>query len=209
MIQWNNLQSKLSKRGSRAELSRKTGISTGNISDWFNPDKKAQPSAENLIKVANALNCSVDFLLDLTNIEDFVTKKSDIIPIPILEQKAAAGLGIETNDYSEYIKGYQFFDKAQIPSETEYGIIIEGDSMEPDFKNGQVIFVKRIDDCDNNDYGIFCITENELTVVVFKKKIITPDGSYLLRSLNTKYKDLTGFNENKTCRCVAKMVLRT
>lgn len=81
--------------------------------------------------------------------------------------------------------------------------------MEPAFKNGQVIFVKRTDDCDNNDYGIFCITENESTIVVFKKKVAAPDGSYLLRSLNTKYKDLTGFHENKTCRCVAKMVLKT
>lgn len=209
MIQWNNLQNKLQKRGSKAELSRKTGISTGNISDWFNPDKKAQPSAENLIRISNALNCSVDFLLDLTDIEELVTHKSDIIPIPILEQRAAAGLGIETNDYSNYIKSYQFFNKTQIPNETEYGIIIEGDSMEPDFKNGQVVFVKRTDDCDNNGYGIFCITENESTIVVFKKKVLSPDGSYLLRSLNTAYRDLTGFNENKTCRCVAKMVLKT
>lgn len=209
MIDWSNFENKLQERGRRAELSRQTGISTGNIRDWFNPDKPAQPSADALVKISKALDCSVDYLLGLTDIEKRVTSKSNITPIPIMEQKAAAGLGIETNDYSEFVKEYRFFDKTQIPGETQFGIIIEGDSMEPTYKNGQVIFVKRIDDCDHNDYGIFCITEDEITKVVFKRKMLLEDGTYCLRSLNPDYKDIDGFNETKICRCVAKMVLKS
>lgn len=209
MINWSNFENKLQKRGSRAELSRQTGISTGNIRDWFNPDKPAQPSADALVKISKALNCSVDYLLGLTDVEKRVTSKSSIIPIPIVKQKAAAGLGIQTNDYSEYIDEYRFFDKFQIPNEAEFGIIIEGDSMEPAYKNGQVIFVKKLNDCDHNDYGIFCITEYDVTKVVFKRKIILEDGSYCLRSINPDYKDIDGFNETKKCRCVAKMVLKS
>lgn len=209
MIDWSNFESKLQKRGRRADLSRQTGISTGNIRDWFNPNKSAQPSAEALVKISKALDCSVDYLLGLTDVEKRITSKSNIIPIPILEQKAAAGLGIQTNDYSELIKEYRFFDKTQIPGETEFGIIIEGDSMETTYKNGQVIFVKQLNDCDHNDYGIFCITEDEITKVVFKRKILLDDGSYCLRSINPDYKDIGGFNETKICRCVAKMVLKT
>lgn len=207
MINWSNFENKLQKRGSRAELSRQTGISTGNIRDWFNPDKPAQPSADALVKISKALDCSVDYLLGLTDIEKRVTSKSNIIPIPILEQRVAAGLGIQTNDYSDIISEYRFFDKTQIPSETEFGIIIEGDSMEPRYKNGQVIFVKKIDDCDYNDYGIFCITEYDTTVVVFKRKILLEDGTYCLRSINKTYKDIKDFSEIKQCCCVAKMVL--
>lgn len=209
MIDWGNFENKLQKRGSRAELSRQTGISTGNIRDWFNPDKQAQPSADALVKISKALDCSVDYLLGLTDVEKMVTSKSNIIPIPIVKQKAAAGLGIETDDYSEYIDEYRFFDKFQIPNEAEFGIIIEGDSMEPTYKNGQVIFVKKLNDCDHNDYGIFCITEYDVTKVVFKRKIILEDGSYCLRSINPDYKDIDGFNETKKCRCVAKMVLKS
>ena len=209
MINWSNFENNLQKRGSRAELSRQTGISTGNIRDWFNPDKPAQPSADALVKISKALNCSVDYLLGLTDVEKRVTSKSSIIPIPIVKQKAAAGLGIQTNDYSEYIDEYRFFDKFQIPNEAELGIIIEGDSMEPAYKNGQVIFVKKLNDCDHNDYGIFCITEYDVTKVVFKRKIILEDGSYCLRSINPDYKDIDGFNETKKCRCVAKMVLKS
>ena len=126
-----------------------------------------------------------------------------------MKQKAAAGLGIQTNDYSECIDEYRFFDKTQIPSETEFGIIIEGDSMEPIFKNGQVVFVKKLDDCDHNDYGIFCITEDEITRIVFKRKILLKDGTYCLRSVNPDYKDIGEFSETKICRCVAKMVLKS
>lgn len=209
MIDWSNFENKLQERGRRAELSRQTGISTGNIRDWFNPDKQAQPGADALVRISKALDCSVDYLLGLTDVERRVTSKSNIIPIPILEQKAAAGLGIETNDYSELVKEYRFFDKTQIPGETQFGIIIEGDSMETTYKNGQVIFVKRQNDCDHNDYGIFCITEYDTTRVVFKRKILLEDGSYCLRSINPDYKDIGGFSETKICRCVAKMVLRT
>lgn len=208
MIDWNNLENKLHERGRRAELSRQTGISTGNIRDWFNPDRPAQPSADALVKISKALDCSVDYLLGLTDIEKRITSKSNIIPIPIMKQRAAAGLGIQTNDYSKYIDEYRFFDKTQIPGETEFGIIIEGDSMETTYKNGQVIFVKKLDDCDHNDYGIFCITEDEITKVVFKRKILLQDGSYCLRSLNPDYEDIGEFNETKRCRCVAKMVLK-
>lgn len=100
------------KRGSRAELSRQTGISTGNIRDWFNPDKQAQPSADALVEISKALNCSVDYLLGLTDVEKRATSKSSIIPIPIVKQKAAACLGIQTNDYSDNLTSiYSIFER--------------------------------------------------------------------------------------------------
>ncbi len=207
MLDLSNLFSLLEDRGVAAEISKATGISSGNISDW--KKGRSKPTSKTIIKIAEHLNYSVDYLLGRTDIKELVTtKSSSIVPVPILEQKAAAGLGIQTNDYSEYIMEYRFFDKTKIPKETEYGIIIEGDSMEPDFKNGQVIFVKKLDDCDMNDYGIFCITEDEITKVVFKKKILLQDGSFCLRSINPDYKDIKGFSETKRCSCVAKMVLK-
>lgn len=94
MINWSNFENKLQERGRRAELSRLTGISTGNIRDWFNPDKSAQPEADALVKLSKALDFLVDYLLGLTDVEKGLTSESNIIPIPIMKQKAAAGLGI-------------------------------------------------------------------------------------------------------------------
>ena len=46
-------------------LSKETGIATGRMSQWKNHDEL--PSAENLIKIADYFNVSVDYLLGRTN----------------------------------------------------------------------------------------------------------------------------------------------
>ncbi len=50
------------------KVSEKTGISTGNISDW--KSGRCLPSAEELAKIADCLDCSVDYLLGRTNNPD-------------------------------------------------------------------------------------------------------------------------------------------
>lgn len=93
MINWSNFENKLQERNRKVELSRQTGISTGNIRDWFNPDKSAQPSADALVKISKALDCSVDFLLGLTNVEKPNTEPIIIYRFPVFSQEAAAGVG--------------------------------------------------------------------------------------------------------------------
>jgi len=70
MIGWNNLRILLDNKGEKAKLSMKTGISTGNISDWLNPNRTSQPSADALNKIADYYDCSVDYLLDRTDIKN-------------------------------------------------------------------------------------------------------------------------------------------
>lgn len=65
MLNLTNLFSLLEKRGASKKLSEATGISTGNISDWRTG--KSKPGAESLIKIADYLDCSVDYLLGRTD----------------------------------------------------------------------------------------------------------------------------------------------
>lgn len=126
MIDWSNFQNKLQKRGRRAELSRQTGISTGNIRDWFNPDKPAQPSADALVKISKALDCSVDYLLGLTDVEKMNTEPTIIYRFPVFRQEAAAGVGrLDVSD------GYSMenFTINNIPNEAVFIMEIAGDSM--------------------------------------------------------------------------------
>lgn len=206
MMNLQNLENLLINRGEKAKLSKASDISTGNIADWFNPNKRATPSAEALCKIANYYNCSVDYLIGRTDVKETVTSNSNIIPIKILEQKAAAGLGIGTDDDSNMIKEVRFFHKSVIPVGTDFGIILDGDSMEPKYKTGQVVFIKRADDCYDGELGIFCISQFDQTDVVFKKKVMLSNNQYCLRSLNTAYKDIMDFDENKICYCVAKVL---
>ncbi len=134
MIDWSNLQKLLCTRGKKTELSEKTGISTGNISDWFNPDKPAQPSADALVKISKALDCSVDYLLGLTDVEKIKSEPTTIYRFPVFRQEAAAGVGrLDIND------AYYMEDLVvdYIPNEAVFVMKIAGDSMY-DEKTGQI-----------------------------------------------------------------------
>lgn len=199
-----NLFNLLEEDGAAKSLSKATGISSGNICDW--KSGRSKPNAETLVKVADYFTCSVDYLLGRTNMKEFVKTPTSVTQVSIFKQKAAAGFGKESVDDNVDMPELKWFYEDQIPSGTKYGIIIEGDSMEKKFYDGQTVFVRLSDDCPDGGYGIFTITDDEGTKVFFKQKIMQSDGSYVLHSLNEKkYKDISDF-ENKIVKCVAVVV---
>lgn len=207
MANLHNLEELLKEHGSKYKLSKATGISTGNISDWFNPNKKALPTTKALLKLADYFGCSIDYLLDRTNIPNYSPLISEIIKIPILEQKASAGLGSETNEFSNEVYSHEFFKHASIPRGTTHGIIISGDSMNPKFFNGQIVFINSTLDCNDGDYGIFSVTTYEVTKVYCKQKRVRNDGSYYLHSVNPNYPDPDIISDEVVlCRCVGKIL---
>lgn len=204
MLNLTNLLNLLEEDGAATGLSKATGISSGNISDW--KSGRSKPNAEALVKIANHFTCSVDYLLGRTNMKEFVKTPTSVMQIPIFKQKAAAGLGKESINDNFDLPEQKWFYEDQIPAGIKYGVIIEGDSMENKFHDGQTVFVKLSDDCPDGSYGIFTITDDEGTKVFFKQKKMRSDGSYVLHSLNNKYKDISDF-ENKIVKCVAVVIM--
>ena len=50
---------------SNKDLSQNVGVSSGNISDW--KSGRSKPNIDTIIKIADYLNCSVDYLLGRTD----------------------------------------------------------------------------------------------------------------------------------------------
>lgn len=50
-----------------SQLSIFTGISLTTINKWFDPESVAVPKSDSLIKMAKYFNCTVDYLLDLSD----------------------------------------------------------------------------------------------------------------------------------------------
>ncbi|WP_226911085.1 S24 family peptidase [Schleiferilactobacillus harbinensis] len=69
----------------------------------------------------------------------------------------------------------------------DFAVRVNGDSMEPMFEDGQIIFVKKCDDCDIHSGQIVIADLNGDAYV--KKIDIQPDGVRLI-SLNPKYKPI-------------------
>ncbi len=206
MIDWSNFENKLQERGRRAELSRQTGISTGNIRDWFNPDKPAQPSADALVKISKALDCSVDYLLGLTDVERRDSEPTIIYRFPVFQQEAAAGVGrLDVNDaYS-----MEEFIVDNIPNEAVFLMKIAGDSMY-DEKTDQIkdnaVVVINPRDTSYEDKIVIANLDGEIVCKRYSKvddHIEFKSDNYLRQDEN---KDSRNYNEPKVVGVVLGVI---
>lgn len=204
MIQWNNLQKLLSEPGRKTKLSKATGISTGNISDWFNPDKSAQPSADALVKIAEYLDCSVDYLLGLTDVEKRVIEPTKIYRFPVFYQSAAAGIGklSEIDDYQ-----MEEFQLKAVPKKAAFGMFIEGHSMETIIYENDIVLIDPSEKEPSN-------LDDEIVIARFGEELICKrlsvndeDQTYDFISENSSDDDKSRYNQKQSgFKLVGKVV---
>ena len=108
-----------------------------------------------------------------------------------LPSLASAGIG----DY--LADGYET-EKIAVPNDSKanYAIGVNGDSMLPTYKDGDVVLVQRTNDLDYGDIGIFIIDGNCFIKEYQQDKLV---------SHNKTYHDIL-FNENQDIRCVGKVI---
>lgn len=120
-------------------------------------------------------------------------KRAEIIPMyrfPFYDIPASAGTG-EPLDISDAETAAL---SVKPPRGTDYILRISGDSMEPDYKSGDYVYVKKTEELEYDETGIFFDDGN-----VYMKKY-TSEG---LLSLNTKYKII---EKNDNIRCLGKVI---
>jgi SOS-response transcriptional repressor LexA len=105
---------------------------------------------------------------------DFTPREVKLFYLP-----ASAGPG-------EFLDSSDGFDMVTLPEdapkETDFMIRILGDSMEPQFMDGEIVYVKQQKAVENGEIGIFGL-EGKSYIKKFRS---TPNGSFLI-SLNPKY----------------------
>lgn len=95
------------------------------------------------------------------------------------DQPASAGTGQYLNDVQvEQVK-------LPINVDADFVIPIYGDSMEPDYRSGDYVFVKLSVDLSDGDTGVF-----EYYGDAYIKELIINENEAFLHSLNPKYKDI-------------------
>lgn len=125
---------------------------------------------------------------------------AEVIPftrsIKLFHVPASAGTGefLDSDDYAEITVG------KEVPLNADFGIRINGDSMEPQFVNGQVVWVEQTQNVSSGDIGIFFLDGNAYC----KKLQITEHGTYLV-SLNPKYEPIP-VTETAAFRAFGKVV---
>ena len=126
---------------------------------------------------------------------------AQIIPfcryIDIYEDVVSAGTG---NFLEDAPKDTVKMTKDIIPESASFGVKISGDSMEPEFENGQIAWVLKQDILENGDIGIFYLNGE-----AYIQKLQDDNNGVFLISLNKKYAPIP-VSENDRFNILGKVV---
>jgi phage repressor protein C with HTH and peptisase S24 domain len=118
--------------------------------------------------------------------------------IDIYETPVSAGTG---NFLTDSVKTTMTIDDNNaVPENADFGVRISGDSMEPEFYNGEIAWVTQQNTLDNGDIGIVTLNGE-----AYIKKIQNDKGGISLVSLNNKYAPIS-VNENDRFDVFGKVV---
>lgn len=111
-------------------------------------------------------------------------KRGEMVEIKIYDEPAAAGLGNYLDDPDFHIEQYP---EHILPPGTDFGVRIDGDSMEPKIHNGYTVFVEAMPMIDPGQIGIFVLNGKSYC----KKLAVDHEKRQtLLVSLNPEYEDI-------------------
>lgn len=191
------------------EVAEKIGVSRSNVYRYEKGDIEKLP-LEILEPLSKALKTSPQYLMgweeekDINSIYYQLEKSRQEKVYSYAEQqleeqnrtqtvvtlgKTAAGEPIEQGDIIEEEK-----EVSSVPSDADVALVVQGDSMEPDYKNGSVVFYKKQPQVENGELAVVHIKDDGIT---FKRLLYDYDNQkIILRSLNDKYEDQV-FEENQ------------
>ncbi|HCC5635819.1 helix-turn-helix domain-containing protein [Staphylococcus aureus] len=156
-------------------------------------NKLTPPRQENVLNYANEQLEEQNSKGD--NVVDINSYKQEKTPVNV-NGCVSAGVGERLHDETLFTD----MVKAPIPAH-DLALKVNGDSMEPMFKDGEIIFVEKTHNIKNGQIGIFIIEEE-----AYVKKVFVEDDRLTLVSLNKEYDDLH-FYRNESVRLIGKVIL--
>ena len=156
---------------------RKSSLAVGDISaEKTPPERKMATHDEIREKSRLAVNETQ---------KPYIMEEKPTRQVLVLEYPASAGYGnyLSDDDHGEMLT----FDEDIIPRGTDYGVRISGDSMEPDIKDGSIVWVESTPLIEIGEIGLF-VYDGEF---LCKKLEVDRKGKCIkLVSLNKKYPPL-------------------
>lgn len=156
---YNLLLARKNKGVSQEEVANFLGVSRVTYTRYENGTRS--PDKETLVKLANYFEVSTDFLLEVKTSANSENRRW----VPVLG-KIPAGLPIEAVDS---IIGYVELPADQHPNTNLYALLVQGDSMEPQVMDGDIVIFKPQPDADSGQLVIVRLNGHEATLKKLKK----------------------------------------
>ena len=182
-----------SKDLSLRQVDYKSDVSFSHLSMIENGSRKPSPlTLKELAKIYN-----LDYIdlyekagyLDLAEKERLETKSSPSSAVVFVYGTIPAGIPMECIE--------DIIDTEEIPADMlrggkqYFGLKIKGDSMEPDYLDGDVIIFQKQDDCESGDDCVVMANGNSGTF----KRVFKNENGIILQPLNNKYQPMIYSNE--------------
>ena len=168
-----------------AKLSSMTNIATNTLNQY--ELGKREPSLEVLNILAETFHVSVDYLMgrEVDNNIQAIKINRSVTKIPVFG-KIPAGVPIDMIEDS-LIEDYEEIPTDWLIGGNEYfALRVKGESMMPKFENGDVIILKKQEDCES---GAFCAVSINHTECTFKK-VLKKENGITLMPLNPEFEPL-------------------
>lgn len=152
------------------------------INNTFQVNTKANPyfllNSEGQEKAMDYVNLLLKSGLYTTDVPEPISYRR-LLRLYDLPVSAGTGQFLDSDNYQEMEVG------DEVSSLADFGVRISGDSMEPQFINGQTIWIHQQKTLESGEIGIFFYDGQ-----AYCKKLIKTDDSIQLLSLNSKYQPI-------------------
>ena len=183
-------------------LSKALEVSPSDLLGFYT-DYSLNPDEEKLIKIYRELdepgnnlllNTAETFLAYKESLTKVADKVKNFLSHPVFLMPASAGTGtfLDSDQY-ELVD----FPEDSVPRDSNFAVRVSGNSMEPQYPDKSIVFVKKVKTLEPGEIGIFILNgEGFLKVLGESNNLV---------SLNPDYKDIQ-ISQYDNCKIVGKVV---
>ena len=179
---------------SRNKMSEALGVSYSTLSDWVNA--KTYPRIDKIEMMANYFGVSKSDLVEDKQTVDTV----QITTAPVLS-KVSAGMPMYSE---ENIVDYIYLPAHEVKAGKEvFGLVVEGDSMNQEFKEGDIVIVEKDSVVENGEIGVVMVNGYNATL---KQVKYVQDSIVLMPKSDNPTHDPQIYNKDDEITIIGKVV---
>lgn len=165
-------------------------------------NKPINPSIETLKLLATAMNMDLEFLLKQLNSNQEIylsedeykkqfQKKDDNSNSAVVFIYGSIPAGIPVECIEDIIDTEEIDGNMLRGGKQYFGLKVKGNSMEPDYLDGDTLILEKADDCENGNDCVVMVNGNDGTF----KRVFKNENGIILQPLNPEYAPIVFNNE--------------
>lgn len=178
------------KGESLEKIAKFLNVTIQTVSNYENEKRDMTP--DTILKLAEYFNVSTDYLLCKSEYRSsYTTKNNNNKNYTIISVFGTIPAGIPMECIEDIIDTEEISND-MIKSDKEYfGLKIKGDSMFPEYLDGDTIILEKCDDCESGQDCVVMVNGNDGTF----KRVFKNESGIILQPLNSKYSPMIYTNE--------------